>query len=441
MSRVVRQWVALTPENYLRALRGYRWAVLVLVLLGGAGAGLASILQTPVYRASVQLLFSPNFPTADITKLNDGGNYILQRTVSYAQIADSPEIASEVIGRLGLPYTPGHLMADITVTTKADTAVLEIGVVDPEPGRARDIANAIADAFPGFLDRIEKPTGAVASPVKVSVVRRAVTPSAPDSPHTLTNTGLGLAGGLAVGAAAAVVRYARERTVRDAGHAAAIVDAALIGVVTAAPEPARGGDDPTGSPAEDLRQLRTNVRLRAADRPLGSIAVIGSVPGEGRTGVAADLAIAFARAGETVVLVDGDLRNPGIDRTFAIPNATGLTTVLRKEASFNDVTRRWRPDLPLYLLPTGPLAGEPGEKLLRSAELAKMLESFRSGCVLVIIDSPPLLSDAEAVLLAGATDATVMVARVGHTPADQLAAAVEVLRTKGTNLLGVVATR
>jgi receptor protein-tyrosine kinase len=434
---IARQWAALTPDQYRRALRRYRWTVVVLVLLGGAGAALVSVLQTPLYRASVQLLLSPNFPNADISQLNDGGNYILQRTVSYAQIADSPEIASAVISGLNLPYTPEHLMSDVTVTTKANTAVLDISVVDPEPGRARDIANAIAAAFPGFLDRLEKPTSGAATPVKVSTVRPAALPSTPDSPHTTTNVGLGLVGGFAVGASTAIIRYARERAVRDPDHAAVIVGAPLVGVVAAAAGPGAG----SAPSAEDLRLMRTTVRLRAAGRELASIAVLGSVPGEGRTTVAADLAVAFARAGETVVLIDGDLREPGLDRAFAVPGTKGLANVLRKEATFNDVAIRWQPDIPLYLLPAGQVAGEPGEQLLRSPELAILLQSCRLGGILVIVDGPPVLSDVEALLFADVTDATVMVARVGFTPAERLAVAVAALRTKGANLLGVVATR
>jgi Mrp family chromosome partitioning ATPase len=142
-----------------------------------------------------------------------------------------------------------------------------------------------------------------------------------------------------------------------------------------------------------------------------------------------------------VVLVDGDLRNPEVDRFFAVPGTVGLTSVLRGEAGLADAARQWRADLPLYLLPVGPPAGDQGEKLIRSPELADVLESFRLGSALVIIDAPPLLSDAEALSLMERSDATVLVGRVGVTRTEHFTAAVEVARVKGIKLLGVVATR
>jgi tyrosine-protein kinase len=203
------RWAALTPADYGRALRRHHWLILVLVLLGAAGAGLAALVQTPLYRASAQVLFSPNFARSDITQLNDGSNYILQRTPSYAEIADSPQVASAVIGKLHLPYPPAHLMAAVQVTTKAGTAVMDIAVVDPDPTRARDLANAFAGELAGFVEQLETPTGGAGSPVKVSIASPAAIPASPDSPHTGTDIGLGLVAGFVIGAALAVIRHVR----------------------------------------------------------------------------------------------------------------------------------------------------------------------------------------------------------------------------------------
>lgn len=437
-----RQWTQLTPRHHLQAVRRYRWLVLTLGLLGAVGGGLASLLQAPVYKANVQLFFSPNFPTSDIRQLDTGGNYILQRVRSYTEIANNPEVAGAVIARLGLPYSREELMSRISVTGKASTAVLTIEVGDAAPERARDIANAIADEFPGFIGRLEKPTGVERPPVKVTVVRPATTPPAPESPRPLTDVGLGLAGGLFVGTATAITRYARDRTVRDEQHAAEVAELALVGVAEAGAHPSaliRG--DEQSARAEAFRQLRTDLRLRAVGERLTSVAVIGCTADDGRTVTAANLAIAFARAGETVVLIDGDVRHPEVHELFNVPNEAGLAAVMRGEASVNDVVLQWQPELPLYLLPSGRVGPGPVERVLRPDRLATVMESFRLGQVLVVVNAPPLLSDAEAMFLVTATDATVVVARTGLTRADQLAAAVGVLRKMRANLLGLIAVR
>lgn len=443
---VPRQWRQLTLPNQLRALRVYRWLVVGLMLLGGTGAGLYSAFQTPQYKASAQLVFSPNFPTTDVRQLNEGGNYILQRVRSYLEIANSPEVATAVIDRLALPYSPGQLMSQINVTAKASTAVVTIEVQDPSPERARDIANAVAEEIPPFIERLETPTEIYTSPVKSTIVRPAVTPTSVASPQTLNNVGLGLFGGLVVGVATAVVRYARQRTVRDEEHAAEVADLALLGVATVDPKSPAGNAEELTVYSETFRQIRTNLHLRAAGQRLASATVTGSVPGESKTLVAAHLAMALARAGETVVLIDADFRNPGVDKLFGIPNEVGLANVLRNETSFDKAVHQWRADLPLYLLPagqggSGPAGTGPTEALFTSNPLATLLESFRLSGVFAVIDAPPLLSDAEAMPMVSATDATVLSTRVGFTEADRLAAAAEVLRSIRANVLGLVAVR
>ncbi|MEV4542219.1 Wzz/FepE/Etk N-terminal domain-containing protein [Micromonospora echinaurantiaca] len=438
--RAVRQWVELTPRHYFKALRARRWMVLTLVLISTAGGGLATLLQTPMYKAEVQLFFSPNFPTKDIRQLDTGGNYILQRVRSYSEIADSPEVATTVIERLGLPYSSEELLSRVSVTGKASTAILNIEVLDPEPGRARDIANAIGAEMPGFIGRLEQPTGIDSPPVKVSVVRPATAPSAPESPQPVVNIGLALAGGLIVGTVTAVTAYARERTVRDADHAAEVADLTLVGVVEAAPGATRLlAPDERSARAEALRQTRATLRVQAVGERLTSVTVVGSAGDDGGALTAGNLAVAFARAGETVVLIDGNLRNPEIHELFAVPNETGLANVLRGEASVNDVTVQWRAEFPLYLLLAGRDESGPTERLFQPDKIADLMQSFRLGQVFVIVNGPPLLSDAEATFLVTATDATVVAARVGTTRTDQLPTTVDALRRMRANLLGLIA--
>ncbi len=429
--RVSRQWTRLTPGHHVEAVWRYRRAVVVLTILGGAGAALVSVLQTPMYGASIQLFMSPNLPAANASQLNEASSYILQRVRSYAQIANSPQLAAAAIDRLALPYRPEELMARITVSSQAGTAVLTIKVVDPSPDRARKIADVIADEFPGFVDRLETPSGAGRSPVKVSVVRAATTPRQPDSPRTRTNIALGMVGGLVIGAVAAVVRFTRDASVRSPRHAAALAGADLLGTVPdeAAPVDTRAGPDP-------YRHIRTGLRLHAAGRQPTGIAVTAVDGDEGRSVVAANLAIAYARAGETVVLLDGDPRPPRVHELFGLPDDNGLASVLRKETECTDPRYRWRPDLPLYLLTC---SCEPPEEQLLADELPAIVESLRGGGIVVVVDVPPLLAEPEAATLVSAAGTTVLVARVGSTRADRLAAAAVALDAMGAAPLGVIA--
>lgn len=431
---VARQWTQLTLAHQVRAVLTYRWTVVVLALLGGAGAVLATALQTPVYAASVRLLISPNVVAdASPSQLGAAGNYVLQRVRSYTEIANNQDVATSVVERLRLPYSAQRLMENVTVTSRAGTAVLDVEVLDHRAERARDIADAYADALPAYIGRLETPAGTDRPSVKVTVIQRAGTTGSPRSPQPLLNLALGLVGGFVVGAGAAVYRYARDHAVRDAAQAAEVARTALLGTVPDKPAPGNAGT------AGLYRQLRADVRLRSAGRDLASVTVIGAANGDGAAAVAANLALAFARAGEPVALIDADLRNPAIDGLFGVPNTSGLANVLRKEQLVHEVSRHWLPDLPLYLLPTGPVAVDEVEKLLQSGELPRLMESFRLSNILVVLNGLPLLSDAEGMLLVRATDATLLVARTGLTTADHLAAAGDVLRAMEANLLGLIA--
>jgi capsular exopolysaccharide synthesis family protein len=195
-----------------------------------------------------------------------------------------------------------------------------------------------------------------------------------------------------------------------------------------------------GIRGEEFRHLRTNIRFLSVDRQIGSFVVTSAMPGEGKTSTASNLAIALAQAGQPVVIVDADMRRPSVADTFGISGAVGLADVLLGEVSLRDAVQKWRPDLPLYILPSGPTPPNPSE-LLGSQQLEKLIQSMRETNMIVVFDSPPLLPVTDAAVLARATDGALLVARVGKTRTDQLETAAEVLRTANAPILGAIANR
>ncbi|WP_433609658.1 Wzz/FepE/Etk N-terminal domain-containing protein [Dactylosporangium sp. CA-139114] len=437
-----RQWTRLTGAHQVRAIVAHRWAIVVLTLLGAAGAGVVTVIQTPVYESTVQFVLTANYPAKDIDEVSRGSNYILQRINTYSTIANNFGVATTVIDRLGLPYSGDQLMANVAVTTHASSTVMEIHVRDSSPQRARDIANAYGEEFPHFVDRLETPDQVDTSPIRVSVARAATTPSTPVSPDPATNVALGLLGGLSCGLVLAAVRYARERAVRDERHATEITGLPLLGVAEVDRNaPLLGADRAATPEAEVFRQIRTNVRLRAAGQRLTSVTVVGSMPGDDAAVVASNLALTWARAGETVVLIDGDFRDPSLPGLFGVPNSVGLADVLGAQTPASMALQQWSPELPLLLLTPGTPKPGSAERLLRSNELAKLMESFRHTGAFVVLLAPPLLSNADTLLLVSATDAVAATTRIGFTHADRLAAALQVLQAIRANVLGIVASR
>ncbi|GAB3172541.1 capsular exopolysaccharide synthesis family protein [Micromonospora palomenae] len=429
--------------DYIRLIRAH-WIMVVLATASGVTlAAIHSATQSPVYEATVQLFVSASGKEGDNSQLNQGGIFSQQRVKSYAALVASPDVAQTVITSLDLPYTPAELVKNIETETPPDTVLLDITVRDGSPERARDIANEIAEEFPRLVDKIETPKGETNSPVKVSVTQQATASDEPVAPRTKLNVALGLILGLGLGLGGAILRGTFDRTIRGKRDAEQAAGAPVLGAAPQDSKKSRNpliADEQATARAEAFRQLRTNIRFLSIDRRITSFVVTSSLPAEGKTTTAANLAIALAQAGQAVVLVDADLRRPSVADTFALSNGVGLTNVLLGDVGVNQAMQQWRGDLPLYILPAGPTPPNPSE-LLGSTRLTKVVASLESAGMTVIFDSPPLLPVTDAAIIARMTGGALVVARAGSTRTDQLATAVQSLRSVGAPVLGLVVNR
>lgn len=433
----------MTIAQYLRLLREQWITVLLLTLLGTLGAGTYSLLQTPRYEANTQLFVSMSAQSGSIGELSQGGAFTQQRVKSYTDLLTSPRVLEPVISDLALQTTARELAPRVTATSPLDTVLIDVTVTDSSPTRAADIANAIAAQFPAFVSKLETPAGQATSPVKVSTTRTAVPPSVPVSPRTSLNLALGLLVGLGLGIGAAVLRDSLDRTVSGRNQASQLAGAPVLGSVADDPQVVQTpliSHDTFSARAESFRQLRTNIRFLSVDHQVSSLVVTGSVQAEGKTTTAANLAIALAQSGERVVLIDADLRCPTVADLFGVPSGIGLTSVLLGDSGVDTALQRWRDDLPLFLLPAGPLPPNPSE-LIGSARMAELVHHLTGHGMTVVVDSPPLLPVTDATILARVTDGALIVTRPASTKIDQFIAAVESLRTAGAPILGIVLNR
>ncbi len=265
----------------------------------------------------------------------------------------------------------------------------------------------------------------------------------PVSPRTKLNVLLGLLVGLGLGVGLAVLRDSFDKTIKSKDHAQNTAQAPVLTAVHEDPEADEHRlitHDPFSVRAEAFRQLRTNIRFLSVDHAVRSLVVTSSVPSEGKTSTAANLAIAMAQAGEDVVLIDADLRRPTIADVFTLSSGVGLTSVLLGDLALDEALQPWRPDLPLKVLTAGPIPPNPAE-LIGSARMKALIGELTDAGITVVLDSPPLLPVTDAALLARASDGALVVTRAASTHVEQLAEATQALRTAGANVLGVVLNR
>jgi capsular exopolysaccharide synthesis family protein len=196
-------------------------------------------------------------------------------------------------------------------------------------------------------------------------------------------------------------------------------------------------NDRYSAAAESYRVLRTNLQFASVDRPLKLVQVSSPNVGEGKSMTAANLAIAIAQLGQTVILVDADLHQPTQHRYFQVLNNVGVTTALL--GNLEQVEKMFKPTaLPnLHLLPSGPLPPNPAE-LLGSKRMQELLESLKGKADLVVIDSPPVTVISDAVVLATRMDGVLIVFRAGRTRLEQARNALNALKQVHARVLGVV---
>ena len=308
--------------------------------------------------------------------------------------------------------------------------------------------------YEGLLQKLKEAgvmTGLRSSNVRI--VDPASPPTAPSSPNIPRNLAMSLLLGLAGGVSLAFILESRDDSVHSLEQAQLIASLPPLAVIPLAnrslrslPEKSRRGEGapaaasasrPKSQIAEAYRALRTSILLSRAGQAAKVLMVTSALPQEGKTTTSVNLAIVLAQHDARVLLIEGDMRRAGISPIFGMRSEEGLSTVLTQntptESAIQDV-----PGIPnLFLMPAGPAPPNPAV-LLGSSRTRDMLAALESKFDYIIIDTPPVLSVTDAVLLSKLADATVLVIRAGATSKAALRRACDVLSQVDARTIGLV---
>ena len=276
--------------------------------------------------------------------------------------------------------------------------------------------------------------------VQVTTIAAAEVPEQASSPNIPRNLGVGLIVGLLLGLGVAVLRHVLDTRVRNEDDVRAVTASPILGVVAydqdVSSHPVILRDQPQAAPSEAVRRLRTNLQFIDIANRQRSIVISSSIPGEGKSTIAINLAVSLADAGARVILVDADLRRPSIAEYLGIEGGVGLTTVLIGRAEVEDVVQPLG-KTSLDLLPAGQIPPNPSE-LLGSVAMADLLERLSESYDMVLLDSPPLLPVTDAVVLSNLAGGALVVVGVDRIHRPELQQSVESLETAGAHLFGIV---
>jgi polysaccharide biosynthesis transport protein len=301
----------------------------------------------------------------------------------------------------------------------------------------------------------------------VRVLDRPLKPTGPVFPKTSTNLAVGIALGLLLGFAGATGREMLDRTVRNSEDIERELGLAVLGTLPDVGRDGSGmklgyyygrgrarkaqGANPASEPtlpellvhthpksvaAEAARAIRTNLMFMSPDNPYRCLLVTSAGPAEGKTTVAASIAIAIAQTGQSVCLVDCDLRKPRVHTVFGERNDKGVTTALLEPGQLSSlVVETQIPNL--KILRAGPTPPNPAD-LMHSEAFGRVLQELRAEFDRVVIDSPPIGFVTDGVILSTRVDATVLVVRALATRRDAAKRAIRSLRDVGATCAGFV---
>jgi capsular exopolysaccharide synthesis family protein len=271
------------------------------------------------------------------------------------------------------------------------------------------------------------------------VLSTAWVPDTPVSPNLPLNLAIGLVFGLFLGSAFAFVRDYFDDSVKTKEMAERVTGVSTLGLIPKID----GRSDivtvthPTAPAAEAFRLLRTSVKFLGVERQVRVVQVTSPSPGEGKTMVAVNLAVAFAQAGDRVVLVGGDMRRPRMEEIVDVPLTPGLTAVLIGDVTLPQAIQSAAAVPNLSVLPAGYPPPNPSE-LLSGERARRLIDVLGQTYDVVVIDCPPVLPVTDSLVLARMADTTLLVTSANKTSKRSLTRAVELLRQVDAPLVGTV---
>jgi capsular exopolysaccharide synthesis family protein len=466
-------------HHYLGVIRRGWWIIALTAIMATAAGVLLSRGQDTTYRASAAVFLGARnsaFLFSGIPEPYVDAERYLQ---NQANIARLPAVAELAVKDVGIPgYTAGRLLGGASVTPAADADLLTFSVSDSDPSVAAEAATSYARAYMRYKQQVDNRTIAqtrsryeqqikelekadergsarydelvaqyerlrtleLLQSSSALTIRPATGAAAGSGPQPVRNGTLALVLGLMLGVGLVFARDALNTRIRSEAEVEERLGLPLLGRI---PEPPRSLrrkdrlvmlDDPRSPEAEAFRILATNVELVNLDHGARTIVVTSALGGEGKSTTVANLAVAFARAGRRVVLVDLDLRRSSLARFFVSRNepaigTLGLTHVALGRATleqallpvpiddavlrFDQSSNGGRAGV-LEVLQTGPITPNPAEFIV-SHTLEDVLSQLAERADVVLIDAAPLLNLSDTVALSSKVDALIVVVHSGST--------------------------
>lgn len=495
--------------DYLRFIRERWWVILIVVVVFVGTTVVVTVRKTPQYQASAEVIHQTAGWETTLLGINSTFYYYAQKIPVDARLLASPDVAERAKTRIGSARSAAELLGMISVEPLAETETIRVRAVSPDPTEAAAIANGFVEAFVAV--RKEDMSAALATAKSVleqqiqaippaeqggslaaslqqrlqqlnivadlagsdyRILQSASVPGTPFTPHPLRDSLLALGIGLVTGIALSFLLEYLDTRLKDEESMERVFGLPVLASIPIVqsrwsrfvPGSSKAEVPPDGVGfshgqhllREPFMALRSNLQYFGMDDPLRMLMVTSALPRHGKTTVTVNLGLAMALAGQSVLLIECDLRRPTLHKYLGITNEVGLSSVLTGAAELSSAVqtvdlagldssrptegdpRPAKAQGRLWALSAGPLPPNPGE-LIASKRMLSLLETAaRASLDCVILDTPPVLLVADALALVQHVDGVLITVRLHEVNRDQAIQTRNLLERSGARMLGLI---
>jgi polysaccharide biosynthesis transport protein len=493
-----------TLSDYVGVLRRRIWILVVAVVVSVGAAFFVSSRETPAYEASAQVFVGANNlsqilnPSAHLSS-----SVIQQQVANAAENAHTTSIARQALAAAKVrSLAPDQLLKETSITASPTSTFITFSVTDRFPNRAIALATAYASTYvtvsnnqavaglQGKISHLQSQIQALHTQIKNETAAGGASAGAADEvflrqdvnqlqslqnaqtslarnnklaeqaqssskvrPLTTRNLGMGLALGVVIGLVLVSLAEALDTRIRHSDEVSQRLGLPLLTRIPIPPRSLRKAgslgmlDDEGGLQTEAYRKLRINLDFANLSIKARTIMVTSASEQEGKSTTVGNLAVALARAGRRVVLVDLDLRKPYLDHFFDLTGRPGITDVALGNVTLDQAL--WSIPIPgsdggpqagsLHVLPSGPMPPNPAD-LIESSVVSEVLLDLAERADVVLLDSAPLLPVSDGVVLSNKVDAMLIVVRASTVRRPVLSELQRVLAACPAAKLGFVLT-
>ena len=413
-----------------RVIRG-QWKTVVFVM---SFVTMLAIIFTlfflqPIYQCNVKMFIGKS--------VDENGNYsnndiIMYQNLmkTYVEIIKTEDLVERSLENINSRENLSEVISNLSVNNISDTQILQVTLEGKDKKETYEILKSITDEFVTTA-KVVVPNG------NVQVIRNAKEPKKPISPNIKVNVTIGIILGGVLGGIIAFIKGFKGSCINTKEDVEGNLGIPVLGVI---PKNYEDTDifevdkNPRSAISEEYRILRTNLKYTSLDNYHRVFQVTSSVPEEGKSTVAINLALSLAEEAK-VVLIDCDMRKPSIHKKLNISREGGLSDILIGKDDIMDVAYKYNKNL--LIITSGNSIENPSE-MLGSRAMERMVSRLKNVVDYVIIDAPPVQAVTDPQILSTIADGTIIVVKSGERKSKEVLNTIGLLNKVKGNILGIV---